>query len=113
MKRQTKPAKGWGERVDKLIRATGWPSKDWPRHFGLGLRALNRIRLRGKLPWLWFLTRLEALEREYASEIQALAQGAIAHARPDALRLAARGGQAAVATPAGLPGTGRGPPKSR
>ncbi len=72
-----KPSGRWGVRVDALIRALGWPQKEWRRNFGFSARAVRRVRYGGQ-PKVAFVLRVMKLERAYAQELEALAQGLIA-----------------------------------
>jgi len=63
-------------RLQRLLRATGWPQRDWRRHLGFGPRAVRRI-LRGGRPKIVFLENLAALEGAYAREIEAFERGDI------------------------------------
>jgi hypothetical protein len=71
-----KPSGPWGRKVDDLIRAMGWPQRDWVRHFGASVQTVRRVRY-GARPKLTFVRRLRQLERDYESELQCLAQGLI------------------------------------
>jgi hypothetical protein len=75
MKRRTKKKPEWfGVRVDALIRACGWPQRDWRRYLGFGPAAVRRV-LRGGRPKGVFLENLAALEGVYAREIEAFERG--------------------------------------
>jgi len=72
MKRRTKKKPEWfGVRVDALIRACGWPQRDWCRHLGFGPAAVHRVLCGGR-PKIVFLQNLAQLETFYDREIEAL-----------------------------------------
>ena len=76
MKRRMKPAGFWGPRVDALIRSSGWPQKEWSKHFRCSAHTVRRVRY-GSRPNVEFLLVLRKLEQAYAAELEALAQGLI------------------------------------
>jgi hypothetical protein len=75
-RRQKRLDEFWGVRVDALIRACGWPQKDWRKHFGFSAQTVRRVRY-GAPPKLDFVRSLRKLEEAYATELEALAGGLI------------------------------------
>ena len=73
-----KPAGPWGERIDRLIRANGWPESEWRRHFGVPEKAVRRIRYGRGRASVKFVLALQALENLYRDQLDALDRGEIA-----------------------------------
>jgi hypothetical protein len=68
------PQPSWIPRLQRLIRAKGWPQRDWRRHLGFGPAAVHRV-LRGGRPKLLLLENLARLEGVHAREIEAFERG--------------------------------------